>query len=166
MGRGQQFTIGASIGTQYRNSIISFSDPYFLDTPFLFGIDLFDWRFAYEDFDRSGTGVAVRSYYPITALGLDSLWGFPLEDARLGLQYQYERSRISNFDPITPAAIRAEKGSATTGTITPTFLRNTLNHPLDPTAGSMQQFSLGFAGLGGSTNYQKAELEARFFTPL
>ncbi|MGE0683347.1 MAG: outer membrane protein assembly factor BamA [Candidatus Binatia bacterium] len=166
MGRGQQLTVGASIGTRYRNSILSFTDPYVFDTPFTLGMDLFDWRFAFEDFDRSGLGGTARVFYPLTALGYDSLWGFPLEDVRLGMQYQWERARISNFDPITPAAIRAERGAHTTGTITPTLLRNTLNHPFDPTGGSMQQISLGYAGLGGSTDYKKAELEARFFIPL
>jgi outer membrane protein insertion porin family len=166
MGRGQQLIVGASIGTLYRNSILSFTDPYLFDTPVTFGFDVFDWKFAYQDFDRAGLGFGFRTFYPLTALGYTSLWGFPLEDARVGLQYEWEQSRISNFDPITPAAIRAERGTAETGTITPTFLRNTLNHPLDPTGGSLQQFSFGFAGLGGSTNYKKAELETRFFIPV
>ncbi len=138
MGRGQQASIGASIGTKYRNSTISFMDPYVFDSPFSFGVDLFDWRFAFEDFDRSGLGGSIRSYYPLTSLGLTSLWGFPLEDARVGLQYQWEQSHIGNFSDITPGAIRAEAGTRTTGTITPSFLRNTLNHPFDPTTASMQ----------------------------
>jgi outer membrane protein insertion porin family len=166
MGRGQQLVIGGSIGTRYRNSVLSFTDPYLLDTPLTFGIDLFDWRFAYDDFDRSGMGGGFKTFYPLTGLGLTSLWGFPLEDIRIGLQYQWERSDIGNFDPITPDAIRAESGERTTGTITPTFLRNTLNHPIDPTGGSMQQLSFGYAGLGGETDYTKVELETRFFTPI
>jgi outer membrane protein insertion porin family len=166
MGRGQQASIGASIGTMYRNSSLSFMDPYIFDTPFSLGVDLFDWRFAFEDFDRSGMGGGVRSYYPLTSLGLTSLWGFPLEDARIGLQYQWERTHISNFSDITPGAIRSEQGKKTKGVITPTFLRNTLNHPLDPSAGSMQQISFGYAGLGGNSSYKKAEVEARFFIPV
>jgi outer membrane protein insertion porin family len=166
MGRGQQLTIGGSIGTQYRNTVLSFTDPYFMDTPLTLGLDLFDWRFAYEDFDRSGVGGGVRTFYPLTALGLYSLWGLPLDDVRLGLQYQLEQSKISNFDDITPDAIRAERGTTTTGTITPTLQRNTLNNPIDPTAGSMQQLSFGYAGLGGSTNFTKVELEARFYFPV
>ncbi|MBI3303321.1 MAG: outer membrane protein assembly factor BamA [Deltaproteobacteria bacterium] len=166
MGRGQQLVVGASIGTRYKNSILSFTDPYLWDTPLTMGVDLFDWMFAYEDFDRSGLGGSIKTFYPLTALGYQSLWGFPLEDVRLGLQYQWERSKISNFEPITPAAVRAEAGKHTTGTFSPTLLRNTLNNPLDPTAGSLQQLSFGYAGLGGSTNYKKAELEARFFFPI
>lgn len=165
-GRGQQLTLGASIGSKYRNSILSFSDPYAFDTRFSLGVDLFDWEFAFEDFDRSGTGAGVRVSYPLAAFGYYDLWGFPLEDIYAGMNYQYEKSKISNFDDITPPAIRAEKGTATTGLVSPNFYRNTLNNPMDPTAGSFQQLTLGFAGLGGSTNYEKAELEARFFFPL
>lgn len=166
MGRGQQFVIGASIGTRYKNTSLNFTDPYVMDTPLTLGLDLFDWQFAFEDFDRAGLGGGVRTFYPLTALGYRSLWGFPLDDVRIGFQYQWERSKISNFEPITPDAIRAESGTRTTGTLSPTLMRNTLNHPIDPTSGSMQQLSFGYAGLGGSTSYKKAELEARFFIPV
>ena len=166
MGRGQQLVIGGSIGTQYRNTMASFTDPYFMDTPLTLGVDIFDWRFQYEDFDRSGLGGGARAFYPLAGLGLTSLWGVPLDEVRIGLQYQWERSRISNFSPISPNAIRAEGGTKSTGTITPTLLRNTLNNPLDPTAGSMQQLSFAYAGVGGSSNYEKAELEARYFFPV
>jgi len=166
MGRGQQLVVGGSIGSLYRNTMLSFTDPYFMDTPLTLGVDLFDWRFAYEDFDRSGLGAATRAFYPLSGFGLYSIGGFPLEDVRLGLQYQWEQSKISNFDPITPDAIRAESGTKTTGTLTPSLMRNTLNNPIDPTHGSMQQLSFAYAGLGGSTNYTKTELEARFYTPV
>lgn len=166
MGRGQQLVVGASIGTRYKNTSLNFTDPYVMDTPLTLGLDLFDWQFAFEDFDRAGLGGGVRTFYPLTALGYRSLWGFPLDDVRIGFQYQWERSKISNFEPITPDAIRAESGTRTTGTLSPTLMRNTLNHPIDPTSGSMQQLSFGYAGLGGSTSYKKAELEARFFIPV
>ena len=165
-GRGQQFVIGASLGTQYKNTMLSFYDNYFLDTRVAFGVNLFDWRFAFEDFDRSGLGGGLRVSYPLTALGYWSLWGFPLDDVYVGMNYQWERSRISNFDQITPAAIRAERGSKTTGVISPTLLRNTMNHPWDPTSGSYQSFTLSYAGVGGSVDYKKAELEARHFIPV
>lgn len=166
MGRGQSLVIGASIGTRYKNSIVSFSDPYAFDTRFSLGGDLFDWRFAFEDFDRSGTGAGLRTSYPLVSLGFESAWGYPLEDVYFGMNYQYEQSKISNFDDITPSAIRAERGKKTSGLVTPNFSRNTLNNPQDPTEGSFQQLSFGYAGLGGSTNYKKAELEARFFIPV
>ena len=65
--------------------MISFYDPYFLDTRVSFGANLFDWEFAFEDFDRAGTGGGLRLSYPIAAaLGYESLWGYPLEDVHVG----------------------------------------------------------------------------------
>ena len=66
----------------------------------------------------------------------------------LGMNYQWERARISNFDQITPAAIRAERGTKTSSVISPTLLRNTLNHPMDPTSGSFQSFRSALLVLG------------------
>ena len=165
-GRGQQFVVGASLGTRYKNSTLSFSDNYFLDTGLSFGANIFDWKFAFEDFDRAGTGGSLRLSYPLTALGYSSLWGFSLDDVYLGVNYQIERARISNFEQITPAAIRAESGTTITGLISPTLLRNTINNPMDPTAGSYQSLSLSYAGVGGEVDYKKAELEARYFIPV
>lgn len=166
LGRGQQASVGASIGTRYRNSYLNFTDPYVLDTNLTLGLELFNFEFAFEDFDRGGLGGSLRTFYPLTALGYESLWGFPLEDVRVGLQYKFERTRISNFDGVTPAAIRSERGTRTSGTLGPVLLRNTLNHPLDPTDGSFQQLSFTHAGVGGETNYEKLELDTRFFIPV
>ena len=141
-GYGQQFVISASLGSRYRNSTISWTDPYFMDTNLTLGGEIFDWRFAFEDFDRSGTGSGLRFFYPIDKLGLKTLWGFPLQDVSLGMNYQWEKSKISNFEPIAPGAVRAEKGTVTTSKITPSIKRNTLNHPIDPTNGSSNNSSL------------------------
>lgn len=166
MGRGQQVFVSASIGTIYRNTQLSFTDPYFLDTYLTAGFDLFDWQFQFEDFDRSGTGGSVRFFYPLAALGIHSLWGFPTHDLRLGLMYEFERAEISDFDRFTPEAILSEIGKETSSTFTPMILRDTLNHAFDPTAGSLQQISLGYGGLGGTTDFIKLETEERWFFPV
>ena len=165
-GYGHQFVISGNMGSRYRNSTVSWTDPYLLDTHLTLGVEVFDWRFAFEDFDRGGTGGGVRLFYPIDELGLKTLWGFPLDDVDVGMQYQWEKSKINNFEPIAPDAVRAEKGTQTTSRITPTIRRNTLNNPMDPTAGSYQQINFSQAGLGGDATYSKAELQAQFFFPV
>ena len=45
-------------------------------------------------------------------------------------------------------------------------MRNTLNHAFDPTAGSFQDLSLEFAGLGGSTSFYRFEGRGRWFYPV
>ena len=165
-GRGQQFVVSGSLGSRYRNSTVSWTDPYFLDTHLTFGAEVFDWKFAFEDFDRSGTGGGFRTYYPVNRLGLKTLWGYPLDDVFLGMNYQWEKAKISDFDAITPTPVQAEAGSQVTSKITPTLRRNTLNHPTDPTGGSFQQIRFSQAGLGGDATYSKAEFQAQFFTPV
>lgn len=165
-GRGQQFVISGSLGSRYRNSTVSWTDPYFLDTHLTFGAEVFDWKFAFEDFDRSGLGGGFRTYYPVNRLGLTTLWGYPLDDVFIGVNYQWEKAKISDFDAITPTPVQAEAGSQVTSKITPTLRRNTLNHPTDPTGGSFQQIRFSQAGLGGDATYSKAEFQAQFFTPV
>lgn len=166
MGRGQRLIVGGSIGTRYRNTQVNFMDPYFMDSHLRLGLELFDWRFIFEDFDRSGTGGGFRLFYPLTALGYSSVWGYSLSDVEIGFQYQWERSRISNFDPITPDAVRSERGAQTASLISPVLMRDTLDHPFEPTAGSLQQISFSYAGPGGSADYTKIELEGRYFLPV
>ena len=96
-GYGHQFVISGNMGSRYRNSTISWTDPYFLDTHLTLGTEVFDWRFAFEDFDRAGTGGGARLFYPIDELGLKTLWGFPLEDISVGMQYQWEKSKVKQF---------------------------------------------------------------------
>ena len=110
-GHGHQFVISGNMGSRYRNSTVSWTDPYFLDTHLTLGTEVFDWRFAFVDFDRGGTGGGVRLFYPDRRVGgLKTLWGFPLRDVDIGMQYQWEKSKINNFEPIAPDAVRAEKG--------------------------------------------------------
>jgi len=53
-----------------------------------------------------------------------------------------------------------------TSAVIPRIFRDTRNHPFDPTAGSMQDFSLEVAGLGGDSKFIKAESRARWYYPV
>jgi outer membrane protein insertion porin family len=56
-----------------------------------------------------------------------------------------------------------EEGESLISSITPQFRRNTLNHALDPTGGSIQDVSVQFAGVGGDTTYLKLDARARWY---
>jgi outer membrane protein insertion porin family len=165
-GRGQRAVLTASLGSIYRNTQLSLTDPYFLDTYLTAGFELYDWRFEFEDFDRSGTGGTVRFFYPLAAMGIYSLWGVPTQDVQLGFVYEYQRAEISDFDFYTPEAIFSEAGKETISSAAPTILRNNLNHSFDPTDGSLQQVSFEYGGLGGTTDFIKLETEGRWFFPV
>lgn len=161
-GRGQRLVLNADAGSIRRNIILSFTEPYVAGTPLTAGFDLFSWKLAFEDFDRTGTGGGIQVTYPVTALGYSSLWRFPLDDIRIGADYRLEQAEIDNLSFNATPSIRAEEGTSLISSITPRISRNTLNHAFDPTAGSVQDLSVEVAGLGGE-QFVKAEARGRWY---
>ena len=161
-GRGHRVVANADVGSIRRNIVLSFTEPYFRDTPLTVGVDVFDWRLEFDDFARSGRGASTQVTYPVTALGYDTLWGFPLDEVRIGADYRIERAEIGDIDFSASRAIRAEEGESLVSSITPRVSRNTLNHAFDPTAGSFQDLGVEIAGLGGE-QFLKVEARERWY---
>jgi outer membrane protein insertion porin family len=161
-GRGQRLIINADVGSIRRNIILSFTEPYFLGTPLTVGLDAFSWRLRFDEFAREGTGGSVSFSYPVTAFGYDQLWGFPLDEVRVGADYRLERATIDDLSFYATRSIRLEEGSSLISSVTPKISRNTLNHAFDPTAGSYQELSIETAGLGGE-QFVKAEARGRWY---
>jgi outer membrane protein insertion porin family len=161
-GRGQRLVLSGDAGSIRRNIILSFTEPYFRETPLTVGLDAFNWRLEFEDFARGGTGFGTQLTYPVTAWGYTSLWGFPLEEVRLGADYRLEQAKISDIGLDATRSIRIEEGTSLISSVTPHLSRNTLNHAFDPTAGSLQDLSLEVAGLGGE-RFLKAEVRERWY---
>jgi len=161
-GRGQRLELSGDIGSIRRNIILSFTEPYFRDTPLTVGASAFSWKLRFDDFDRSGTGFGTQLTYPVTAWGYDSLWGLPLEEVRVGSDYRIEQAEISGLGLDATRSIRVEEGTSLISSVTPRVSRNTLNHAFDPTAGSLQDVSLEVAGLGGE-RFLKAEARERWY---
>jgi outer membrane protein insertion porin family len=161
-GRGHRVILNTDVGSIRRNIVLSFTEPYFRDTPLTVGVDVFDWRLEFDDFARSGRGAGTQVTYPVTAWGYDSLWGLPLDEVRVGADYRIERAEIGDIDFAASRAIRAEQGESLISSITPRVSRNTLNHAFDPTAGSFQELGVEVAGLGGE-QFLKIEARERWY---
>src|SRR5256884_5327011 len=68
-GRGQRLELSGDIGSIRRNTILSFTQPYFPDTPLTVGASAFRWKVRLDDFDRSRNGFGNQLTYPRTARG-------------------------------------------------------------------------------------------------
>lgn len=165
-GRGQRIVFNADFGSVRRNIYIAFTEPFVLDTPLLGTATIYNTELQFNNFTRGATGFSLRALYPLEELGLGSLGPVSLEDTRIGLEYRLERGKIFDVSLDAPPAIYTEQGDITVSSIAPNFVRNTLNHAFDPTAGSFQDVSVELAGLGGSTNFYRAEARGRWFFPL
>jgi outer membrane protein insertion porin family len=162
-GRGQRIVLNGDFGSLRRNFILSFTEPYLLDTHLTLGLDAFSWRLVFDDFTRDGTGFGTQVLYPLSELGFRDLWKVSLAEVRAGLGYRLEQAKITDVDDDATRSIRLEEGTSLISSVTPRLRRNTLNHGFDPTAGSRQDLSLEIAGLGGDTSFFKAEARSRWF---
>jgi outer membrane protein insertion porin family len=166
-GRGQRVVLNADFGSIRQNFIGSFTEPYLFDIPLSTTVDVFRWRLEYDDFTRGGTGAGIRTLYPLTALGYETLFGrFSLEEVRIGAEYRFEDAEITDINDLSPPSVVLEEGRSLTSSIRPIVSRNTLNSLFDPTRGSSQELSVEYAGLGGQSEYIKADAHARFYWPV
>jgi outer membrane protein insertion porin family len=167
-GTGDRVSVNVDIGSLTRNIVFDYTDPYTFNSYFTTQFQAFNYSLEYTDFNRDGTGFSIQALYPFTALGVRRIpfIGASLDEVRFGLQYKLEDTDITNLTPgfIIPS-ITEEAGKQLSSSIIPTLVRNTLNHPFDPTEGSIQNFSLQFAGIGAGTNFLLAEGRTRFFYP-
>jgi len=167
-GTGDRVAVNADIGSIYRNFTLDYTDPYTLDTYFTTTFSGFNFRTEFDDFNRDGTGFSVQALYPFTALGVRRIpiIGAPLDEVRFGMQYKLEQADISDLSSFFRIpSIQSEAGKTLTSSIIPTLVRNTLNHPFDPTDGSVQDLSLQIAGIGAGAEFLILEGRTRWFYP-
>jgi len=98
-------------------------------------------------------------------LGFRTFYGMSLNRVRAGLEYRLENATIDGVSLRAPPDVQEEQGSRLTSSVTPTFVRNTLDHPFDPSNGSRMRLSGKFAGLGGDSEYFKVDFSGRWFFP-
>ncbi|MBT3476061.1 outer membrane protein assembly factor BamA [bacterium] len=84
-GYGKQLSTSATVGGLSKNFSVDYSDPYFLDTSYTFGFQVFNSEYQYVDFDRNSYGGKLRFGKAI------SNWSF------INLRYRYESIRIDRL---------------------------------------------------------------------
>jgi outer membrane protein insertion porin family len=163
MGEGENLSLGYQRGRRTNFFSISYSDPWFLDTPNSLGISLYNREtilpasFGYEQRGKGGTiayGYRLRRF--------DSV----------GLLYGYERSRsvyqsqeIPDPQGNLPQPLISDLNFITS-TIVPSYRYDSRDNPFDTMRGSRMSLSLAYAGgpLGGSVDMFKPTVGAtRFF---
>ena len=165
-----------------------------LDEPNLFGQGKrgrFQWQFGknVNDFDVSFTDPAVRESRISATIGVHNTrvryvvgnfgrlrrrgaslqLGFPVfgdNYTRLFLSYGIDQQSFTGSDPTASAAFRCN--DCVRSTIGASLMRDTRIDLPFPTAGTMVQLGLSQSGglLGGSGNFQRADLEGHFYAPI
>ena len=152
-GKGQRFDVSAQLGgsNQFR---FSFTEPWFRDTRWSAGFDLYNMERWYEDFDSESSGGNVRFGHPIG------------EYTRINFGYEYETVDISDVDADAAIEILEQEGSTTVGAITSGITRTTLDNRFTPRSGTLNSLTGKFAGVGGDNSFVTLEASSSRFFPL
>ncbi|WP_235840332.1 outer membrane protein assembly factor BamA [Citrifermentans pelophilum] len=159
LGLGLKMTAAASFGSKSQTYNLGLTDPYFNDTKWTLGGDLYRNERQYLDYTRRATGGDIKAGYPFS----DTLSTFWL--------YKYEQKEIFDESPellnnIANGAIVAPEKTSTTSAIVGSLTSNTTDYRLDPSTGMMNTISMEVAGFGGTNRYVKTITEHTLFHPL
>jgi len=183
LGRGHGLNGSFSIGSKRQDFVVGFTDPYVYDTRIAMGVDAYNTKREFNDFDEKRLGFGVNTSYPLRYLrfpflnrakdqtpGSDefaddrapTMWDY----MRGGVGYEITRANIAGISSNSSDAIKNEAGTTLTSSVTPNFSYDSRDHFFSPTEGTKSGLSVKFAGLGGDTRFIKSDLNARWHYPL
>ncbi len=155
-GRGDRLSFQANMGSSTTRFNLGYTDPRFRDTELLVGFDLFDWMREYDDYTKDSTGFVLRFGHPL------------MERWRLHWSYGYTDTSLSDVADDASWIIRESMDIHVTSAVGVALIRDTLNHPYNPTKGSSNRFSVKYAGdpLGGDAQFTKVEASSAWYFPM
>lgn len=153
-GAGQVLNFNWQFGeaSRFRIFSLSFTEPWFMDTPTSVGFSLYDERQQYA-FDMRRTGASIN-------LGRRFRW--PDDFARGDWFLRFQELDVKDGGSFYAT------GNYTQVSFTQVLSRNSLDSPIFPSAGSRVALTTEISGgiLPGSVDYHKHQLELKWFTPL
>lgn len=161
LGKGQNLGVSLNISEFGSFYNLSFTDPYFNDTLWSFGVDLYQSANNVRlDYNENHTGAAIRLGHPVA------------EFTRAFLRYKWNNTKLEskndrNGVPVTDFDIfPLDRASGITSSLTATLEYDTRNDRRMPTKGIFSSASYEYAGLGGDLKYTRGNLAFRFYKNL
>ena len=159
LGAGETVSVAAQTGSRTKNYSLSVSEPYFLDRPITAGLNVYLSRITYLSYGTTVVGYGQQTQ----GLGLTSgisVGRFSRVFASYSYQiidiYDVDRDTVSRLSGSTYAsgsvlpAIDADyfggTGRRFESGISPSYVRNTVDNPFTPRAGSRYTASFQFVG--------------------
>ena len=159
LGLGLKMNAAASLGSKSQTYNLGLTDPYFMDTKWTVGGDIYRTERQYLDYTRRATGGDIKAGYSLSDT-LGTFWLYKYEQKEIFDESQELLQNIRNGSVLAPEA------TSTTSAIVASLTSNTTDYRPDPTTGMINTLSIEFAGLGGSNRYIKYLTEHTVFHPL
>jgi outer membrane protein insertion porin family len=188
LGLGETLSLQASVGSQQKNYMFGFTEPYMWDRPLNFGFTVFKQSFNYnqakqyqiatgqqlnlpqsvlqslQNFSQSRTGFTVAASYPLKNF------------KRVGLTYSFDISSISVFSTISSLYFQElnfrnisgpdSLAGVVTSKIIPSYTMSTINNPQHPTSGRSIFLGGDIAGLGGNVSFVRPVFDFKQWFPM
>jgi outer membrane protein insertion porin family len=189
LGLGETLTVQASIGSQQRNFMFGFTEPYMFDRPLNFGFTVFSQKFNFnqaqqysistnqklnlpenilqslQNFSQSRTGFTVSSSYPLHR-----------SFKRVGLTYSFDVSSIKVFSTFSQIYFQElnfrnisgpdSLSGVVTSKFLPSFTINTIDNPMRPHRGQSLFLGGDIAGIGGNVRFVRPVVEYKRWIPM
>lgn len=157
LGKGQRLGAGLNISRDTSTYNLNFTEPYFRDTEWSLGFDVYQSFSRRLEYDEKKVGGALRAGHPLS----DDLFGslrYKLDDTDL------EEQRDSAGEVTTDTDLyRLSTASGITSSLTGTLEFDERNDRFSPSKGIYASVSLEYAGLGGDLKYTKGSTTFRYF---
>jgi outer membrane protein insertion porin family len=157
LGNGQQLSLHLERGGKREDYRVSFTEPWFHDTPTLLGFSAYNTTQILDEYDQRLRGLSGRIGRPL-----------PWPDYSHGsMSYTIERVLFSNVrQGITLNGLKVGVPQLTS-TLEGTLLRNSTDNPFYPTKGTRLSVNGQFTGgpFGGDLNYLVWRTEGRAYLP-
>ncbi len=159
LGLGLKANASAAIGGKSNTYSVGLTDPYFLDSKWTLGMDIYRSERDYTDYSRRLTGGDIKAGYPITDF-IGTFWMYKYEIKDIydpDIYYLDANAKYPDSYPL---------GQTTTSSIYGSITNNTTDFRFDPSSGMVNTFSVEYAGLGGNNKYLREVLDNTFYYPL
>jgi outer membrane protein insertion porin family len=159
LGLGLKATLAASFGSKSQTYNLGLTDPYFLDSRWTVGADVYRNERQYLDYTRRATGGDIKAGYPLSDT-LSTFWLYKYEEKQI-----FDES-LALLENIKLGTVVAPAANSSTSAVLASLTSNTTDYHLDPSSGMMDSISMEFAGLGGTNRYLRYLTEHTLFYPI
>jgi outer membrane protein insertion porin family len=159
-GRGQTVSLNYQFSSSKQDVDLSFTEPWFMDTPLSLGGQVFHTTTDYTEYDRRRTGGAVT-------VGRTLPW---IDYSSASIRYMLEKVYVYNITDDSTSyyySLRDQDWPRWTSSVSLNLSRDSRDRQNFASSGSFNSLTAEFAGaaLGGSICYQKYLLDSSWYLP-
>jgi outer membrane protein insertion porin family len=189
LGLGETLQVEASIGSQERNIVFGFTEPYMFDRPLQFGFTVYTRKYDYnqarqadinsgQQLNLPNSYVQSLQNFSQNSTGFTTSISYPIKRSfkRVSLTYSLDNTTVNTYTDASrlyfeSIAFRGISGQnalegVVTSKVVPSFSFSTIDNPQRPHRGKSFFVGTDVSGLGGNVQFVRPVTEFKIFRPM